>query len=262
MLSTIVRNARWPLSVALLTAILWAEQGVLVLHVKDPQGKPLAGVQLATEGDGSTSPLTDRAGKTRVRLAPQTPAGAWVTLQVVRAPADLVFISPWNQRAIVPRFENETDNYVPLILAHRGDRTMLESGAALIAMAASINKEISPKTPEAPSPEDQKRRALEQVARSFGLPVEDIDKAIRAWGQKTDDVYERGLVALYQGKRISRGEPPTGSISPVPGSKSSERSCGHRERSLFSWGFDIEQGRYKRAPWPMSELWISDRTIR
>jgi hypothetical protein len=32
--------------------LAWAEQGILVLHFKDSQGKPLAGVQLVTEGDG------------------------------------------------------------------------------------------------------------------------------------------------------------------------------------------------------------------
>ena len=135
-----MRNAHWLLSVVLCSAVTWAEQGILVLHVKDPQGKPTAGVRLATEGDGSTSPPTDRAGKTRLRLAPQTRAGTWVTLQVIRAPRDLVFVSPWNQRAIVPPFENETDNYVPITLAGRGDRTMLESGAALMAMAPASTR--------------------------------------------------------------------------------------------------------------------------
>ena len=205
-------------AVALTSTLVWAEQSVLVVHVKDPQGRPLAAVQLATEGEGSTSPLTDRAGKTRLRLAPQTRAGAWVTLQVVRAPRDLVFVSPWNQRAVVPRFDNETDNYVPITLANRGDRTMLESGAALMAMAASINKVISPKTPEAPSPEEQKRRALEDVSRSFGLPVAEIDKAIRAWGQKTDDVYEQGSVAFVR-KALSRGDPATSRGSPAPATR-------------------------------------------
>jgi len=194
-----VQRVCWIFSVAALaTGVLWAEQGILVLHVKDPQGRPLAGVQLATEGDGSTSPLTDRAGKTRLRLAAQTPEGAWLTLMVVRAPRDLVFVSPWNQRVVVPPFTHETDNYVPIILANRGDRLMLESGAAIMAMAASINQVISPKTPDALSPEEQKRRALEEVSRAFGLPESEIDQAIRAWGQKTDDVYEQGLVALYE----------------------------------------------------------------
>jgi hypothetical protein len=113
--------------------LAWAEQGILVLHFKDPQGKPLAGVQLVTEGDGSRSPQSDRAGKTRFRLAPQTRTGTWVTLQMVRAPKDFVFVLPLNQRAMVPSFENETDNTFPSRLPPRRDRTMLESGAARIA---------------------------------------------------------------------------------------------------------------------------------
>ncbi|MEK7409578.1 MAG: hypothetical protein AAB225_31310, partial [Acidobacteriota bacterium] len=89
--------------------VLIAEQGVLVLHVKDPRERPLPGVVLATEGDGSTGPPTDRAGKTRIRLAPATRPGARVSLQIVGAPKDLVFLSPWDARATVPPFENESE---------------------------------------------------------------------------------------------------------------------------------------------------------
>ena len=241
-----MRNAPRLLSVALCSAVAWAEQGVLVLHVKDPQGKPLAGVQLATEGDGSPSGLTDRAGKTRLRLAPQTRAGAWVTLQIVRTPRDVVFISPWNQRALVPPFENETDNYVPITLASRGDRTMLESGTALMAMAASINKVISPKTPEAPSPEEQKRRALEEVSRSFGLPVADIDKAIRAWGQKTEDVYERGMVALYQ-KNYPEASRQLAESLRVREANLQKAQADTANAAFFLGASLYEQGRYRES---------------
>jgi hypothetical protein len=48
---------------------LQAEDAVLVVNVRDPQRRPIAGVQLSTEGDGSIGPPTDRAGKTRIRLA-------------------------------------------------------------------------------------------------------------------------------------------------------------------------------------------------
>jgi hypothetical protein len=88
-----------------------AEQGVLVVHVSDVKDRPMAGVRIATEGDGATGPPTDPAGKTRIRLAPQTRPGMRVTLQIVGAPVkrDLVFISPWDRSARVPSFENESD---------------------------------------------------------------------------------------------------------------------------------------------------------
>jgi hypothetical protein len=247
MLISAMRRVYRILSMAvLLAAVLWAEQGILVLHVKDPQGRPLAGVQLATEGEGSTSPLTDRAGKTRLRLASQTRAGAWVTLQVVRSRRDLVFISPWNQRVIVPPFENETDNYVPVTLANRGDRAMLESGAAVMAMAASINKAILPQGREAPSPEEQKRRALEEASRVFGLPVGEIDRAIRGWGQKTDDVYERGLVALYE-KRYPEASRHLAESLQLREANLQRARVEVADAAFFLGSSLYEQGRYKES---------------
>src|SRR5262245_7648627 len=56
-----------------------AEKGILVVHVRDPKDRPISGVQIATEGDGATGAATDGAGKTRIRLAPQTQAGHRVT---------------------------------------------------------------------------------------------------------------------------------------------------------------------------------------
>src|SRR5215470_2509243 len=91
-------------------AVAYAEKGVLILNVKDTKDQPIGEVKISTEGDGSTGPPTDKAGKTRIRLAPQTQPGHRVTLQIVGSPAqrDLVFISPWDRTAQVPPFENES----------------------------------------------------------------------------------------------------------------------------------------------------------
>ena len=180
-----------------------AEQGFLVVHAKNPSERPLANVRIGAEGDGGDA-LTDTNGKARIKLAPQTRASGRVTLTILKAPRDLVFISPWDRRATVPPFENESENYVSVVLAERGDRAMLENGKALLALAASINKSIAPQPPSRPgafpekSAEDRSREALEEVARQFGLAPGDIDKAIRTWGEKTGDPYEKGLAALYE----------------------------------------------------------------
>jgi len=63
-----------------LTATAHAEKGILILNVKDTKDRPIAGVRISTEGDGATGPPTDPAGKTRIRLAPQTQPGHRVTL--------------------------------------------------------------------------------------------------------------------------------------------------------------------------------------
>src|SRR5687768_9644642 len=90
-----------------------AERGVLVLHVSDVKDRPMAGVVLATEGDGASG-KSDPAGKMRIGLAPQTLPEQQVTLQIVSAPAkrDLVFISPWDRTVHVPPWANESNNYV------------------------------------------------------------------------------------------------------------------------------------------------------
>src|SRR6185503_11168907 len=38
---------------------------------------------------------------------------------------------------------------------------------------------------------------LAKMAKSYGLEADEIDKAIRAWGEKSKDPYEIGLAAFY-----------------------------------------------------------------
>src|SRR5687768_17212579 len=98
---------------ALLGSPAGAEQGVLVVQVSDTQRRPVAGVRIATRGDGSIGAPTDAAGRTRIRLAAQTRPGAIVALTIVPAPKtrDLVFVSPWDNQVSVPPFENESQNF-------------------------------------------------------------------------------------------------------------------------------------------------------
>ena len=177
-------------------AIVYAEQGMLSLHVANPQGRPVSGVVLSTLGDGSTSSPTDRSGKTRLRLAPQTQPATWITLQVA-SPPDLVFISPWNARARVPPFENQSENFVPVVLAARGDRAMLESGKVLASIAARINAASAPSRAEERSVEERRAAALAETAKLFGIERAEVDRAIRALEESGKDPYEKGMSALY-----------------------------------------------------------------
>ncbi|HVF59064.1 MAG TPA: hypothetical protein VNJ70_04545 [Thermoanaerobaculia bacterium] len=54
---------------------LAAEHEILVLHVKDTKGKPVANVDFTPEGDASKG-TTDKFGKARIKLAPATHPGA------------------------------------------------------------------------------------------------------------------------------------------------------------------------------------------
>jgi tetratricopeptide (TPR) repeat protein len=186
------------LTVLLLAFIapLAAEQGVLVVRVKDIHQHAMKGLQLRVEGSAVGAP-TDDSGLARIRLSPQTKQGSWVAVQLVKSQTDLVFISPWDGQVMVPPFESATE--VPVVLATRGDRAVLENGAALSSITASVLKKIQPLAKNAPaSGEQQSSEALAEVSRTYGLKPEDLDKAIRAWGDNTEDPYEKGLVALYE----------------------------------------------------------------
>ncbi|MBV9760328.1 MAG: tetratricopeptide repeat protein [Acidobacteriaceae bacterium] len=175
-----------------------AEQGVLVVHIKDLHDHPIDNVRLRA-GDSSIS-APSHFGEARIKLAPQTKPEDVVMLEIVGYPPgkDLVFISPWDKWTHVPPFDNAAKNFIPITLAERGDRACLEDSACIRAAAAQINKENAPKSAGPPSSEAQNREALERVAKMFGLTPNDIDQAIRAWGERADDPYDKGLAALYE----------------------------------------------------------------
>jgi tetratricopeptide (TPR) repeat protein len=185
-------------SLCLAGPIIWAETGILVLHVKDVHWHPVAGLEIGVEGDGGTD-KTDAKGKARIKLAAQSKEKSLVSLQIVKSPAgqDLVMVSPWDYRTLVPSFENETDNFVEVVVVQSGDRSALENGSVLAALTAKINKANAPNTTNSKgSPQDPKAN-LEAVAKQYGLTSKDLDAAIREWGTKTIDPYEAGLAALY-----------------------------------------------------------------
>jgi uncharacterized protein YkwD len=207
-----------------LTCTALAEEGVLVLVVMDTEQHPFANVQVGTAGDGGSPQFTDQHGKARIKLAPNTKPAAWVTLQLMGAPngLDLAFISPYDGRIRVPPFDNEQDNYDPVVLAKHGDKAMLESGSGMLAIHANVNHSVAAEKKKAPahssrnnfnyrSPFEQGRprlltvalnmvtppaqsppasptnaelqeAALAAAAQRFGLSVAEIKAAIANWG--------------------------------------------------------------------------------
>ncbi|MGA2964596.1 MAG: tetratricopeptide repeat protein [Terriglobales bacterium] len=180
------------------SGVLWAESGVLVVHVKDVQRHPISGVQIGVEGDGGSS-VTGDDGKARIALAKDTKEKSWVTLQILKSPPakDFVMVSPWDYKTLVPSFENESDNFAEVVVVQRGDRAALESGVVLAALTAQLNKANAPKTADKQAPQEDPKANLAAVAKQYGLAPDDLDRAIRAWGAKTTDPYELGLAALY-----------------------------------------------------------------
>lgn len=182
-------------------SVLYAEDGILMIHVKNTKGKSIPGVKLTTRGPGSGS-LTDHNGKARIRLANETKPGSLVSLQIewVSSGRELVFISPWDGRVRVPPFENESENYESIVLAEYGDRALLEIREALVTLAARINALRATK----PTSENiigiETEEALKKVSREYGLDPDEVDDAIIKWGRTTQNLFEKGLFYLYQQK--------------------------------------------------------------
>jgi hypothetical protein len=70
-------------------------------------------------------------------------------------------------------------------------------------MGAQINKANRLNSKDA-DPELQHREAWNH-SQGVRARTVDVDQAIRAWGEHTDDPYEKGLAALYQ--ELSAGQP-------------------------------------------------------
>jgi len=192
------KSLRLALCVIAFATTCQAEKPYLVIQVADIHNQPVAGIEIAAKGS-SESGTTDRFGRARIKLDTQAMVNDWVVIQIVKSPAgkDLKLISPWDGHARVPPFENETSNFLPLFVATRGDPVMLENGKAITTFAAQINKATSPIS-KGPDSEERRREALEATAKTFGLAPGDVDKAIRAWGERATDLYEKGLADLYE----------------------------------------------------------------
>jgi tetratricopeptide (TPR) repeat protein len=184
------------LLVTVAAPLLRAESGILVVHIEDVKGHPIGGLQIGVRGDGGTATTADD-GKARVRLAPSTKDKSWVSLQIVRCPPhkDFVMVSPWDYRTLVPSFQNESDNFVEVVVVLRGDRSALENGIFLRAATAKINQADSTSGPNAAMWGAQTH--LDNVAKEYGVSPKDLDQHIRQWGDSTKDPFESGLVALY-----------------------------------------------------------------
>jgi tetratricopeptide (TPR) repeat protein len=235
-------------STSLAINVLHAEDGVLVISVADPKGKPIAGVVLSSKGDGSTGSPTDISGKTRLRLAPQTRPGTWVTLQIthISGGRDLVIISPWDQRVIIPPFSNESENYVPLIIAERNSREVLASKDALAALAARIVAKPSSKSHRTSS-DDRKPEFLAATALDYGLDPVDVDSAMRSWNPKPNDPYAKGLAAFYKGDLAEASAQLTQALKASVATSGRQRDAKIVDSAFFLGRALYDEGKYQEA---------------
>src|SRR5260370_12634804 len=99
-------------------------------------------------------------------------------------------VSPWDYRAVIPSFENESENFLEVVVVQRGDRAALESGTVLAAATAQINKANAPKTANKQAPQEDPRANLTTVTKTNGQAPDNFDQAIRKSDGNSTDSYQ------------------------------------------------------------------------
>jgi tetratricopeptide (TPR) repeat protein len=171
-----------------------------------------------------------------------------VTLQILprKGGPDWVFVSPWDQRTLVPPFANESESFVPVVLGERGSRDLLASDQAIKAVAARTLEQLGPRLDKSEITDEERKRVLAEQAAAFGLKPEEVDKAIRAWGTKAEDPYDAGLAALYERNYPKAVERLTESLE-LRRQERAEADAKVAEAAFFLGQTLYEQGNYREA---------------
>jgi tetratricopeptide (TPR) repeat protein len=174
-------------------------KGILQLRVVDISELPMREIKLITTGQGAIGEMTDDSGKARIRLPNRTKEYDWVELMIVEPKlTDFIIVAPHNRRTMVPPFEDKPDNVVHVILVQRGDRDLIISNNnARRALTARVMDDTAPKTANEKPTDERKKESVARTEEEFGLKQGDVDQAIRALGDETEDLYDQGVAALY-----------------------------------------------------------------
>src|SRR6266542_6331513 len=151
---------------ALAAVTAQAEPGTLWVKVLNINDSPIRRIRLGAE-DPSSSDLTDDRGMARIRLAPQPGAEPWVTLKV--SDGGYAFVSPWNRKVPINSLGNGSENPLHVYLISRGDREALKNIKFIVASAEKCNAILTPRSKNERTAEEERKAALDEVARSFGL---------------------------------------------------------------------------------------------
>src|SRR5271157_2209273 len=232
-------------------ALVWSETGKLLVLVQDAEKRPVKGVEIGVEGGGG-SKVTGDDGKALLPLTKDTNENDWVSLQILHSPPrkDLVMVSPYDNHTLVPPFKNKAENFVRVVVIQRGDLAALQNGTVLRAGAEKINKANAPKSADKQAAPENPRANLEAVAKQYGFPPEDLDKAIRDWGAKTTDPYEAGLAALYARNYDKATTDLQSSLNQREGKLASDQAADQKavaDAAFFLGSSLYQQGRYKES---------------
>ncbi len=157
-----------------------------VFYVRDLRGNPMPDLAIGTRGGNSS--LTDSNGKLILTII-ETPG---CVMQLVIANAEYRWIAPYDgQLTVAAKLAGNPD----LIVAKKREKDVITTQAGIEALMKLALDQMQPK---GQGQEVDVQTALKQVAASWGLPVADIEKAIRDY--QTHDVYQQGLKKLLENK--------------------------------------------------------------
>jgi hypothetical protein len=221
--------------------LVQAKEGYLIVHVKGTNNRPFAKVRMrAGESDPGKS---DVYGRMAIKLSPQAKENSQVLLEILAAPKDLVFISPWDGWVQIPPFNNE--NFVVVVLAERGDRALLENKKAQEAFAEKVISAYKLKFSKEQPIKNQKQALLDEAAKFYGFKPDEIDKAITALGKETESPYQKGLAALYKERYADAEQALSAYLSKRENDL--EQAQNDVIQAAFFLGLSLDlQGKYKR----------------
>lgn len=171
----------------LLYSAIYAQKRVLHITVVDMQGKPIESVNLTTT-EYSSHGITNSDGKVTIPLATETPLNIMVEL-LISGPKDFVFIEPWDKRV-------REDRVIKIVLAEKGSSQLLEDPRALKALFSIIAQNEA-------SLGMGREAGLVAASLQFGLPKEEIVRAIRYWGGKAKSYFDKAQ-ADFKGKNYAQ----------------------------------------------------------
>jgi tetratricopeptide (TPR) repeat protein len=166
--------------------------------VWDAEGRPLNDVGIICQ-EGCPPAVFGNNGVGKIMLPPNVGPGTWITFLLTKPSGKArswTLISPVTGRMPVPVTAEET---MLLQVAPVGSPAILQNDKTVEQMGKAIVQERTVKPHQnAPTPEEQRQRALQQLAREVGRSPAELDEALRALGARTTDPEIKGVVALYE----------------------------------------------------------------
>jgi tetratricopeptide (TPR) repeat protein len=180
--------------------LLRAQEGHLQIKVTDINGQPIKGIRLiAVTPPRMPSKPTNSEGITQI-LVPNYKEGKPISLELFEAPKNLILFPPIPP---VPPSRCKTIMTAPpdlaeITLVTRGQKILLQSPRAITTIVSSLLETTFERSFKKGTLVEPRLASLLDLASLLELNPSDIDEAIRVRSRESIEIYEKGLIALYE----------------------------------------------------------------